>query len=92
MIRLNEPFHECHLVDRNSEKEPREFGQSFFAEISAPVEVVASGLVAVGKKLFVFLFMTRQPARDRPHRTGIERVKQHGMGHESRDAAIAVKE
>ena len=64
-IRLNQTFHEVHLVDTNGEKEPRELHESLFAESAAAIEIAAARLIAVGQERFVFSGVACQAAGNR---------------------------
>src|SRR5208282_2973279 len=62
------------------------------AQVAAPIEIVAAGQVTFGETALVSGFATREAARDRPYGAGVEAFQKHGVRHQTRDAAIAVKE
>src|ERR1700680_3525082 len=46
---LDKAFHERDLIDAHPQKESREFGQRFFAEVVATIKFVPPGSIAIGK-------------------------------------------
>jgi hypothetical protein len=61
-IRLNEFFHEPYLVDAQFQKESREIGKRFFAQIAAPIKIVPAGPIAVGEMAFISRDISGQTA------------------------------
>jgi hypothetical protein len=59
--------------------------------MTAAVEVVAAGEIAVGEEAFVLAGVASEAAGDRPEGAGIEQGAQMGMGDEAGDAAVAVE-
>jgi hypothetical protein len=80
-VGLHRSFHEGHLVEAGGQEEASEFRQRLLAEITAAVEIVAAGLVACGEMAFIGGDVACQATRDRPDRTGIERVEQGRVRH-----------
>ena len=60
--------------------------------MATAIEVVAPPLIAIAEVFFVFANVSGQPASNRPDAASIERFSKHRIGHQSRDAAIAVHE
>ena len=60
--------------------------------MSSAVEIVAAREVAGSEVAFVGLDVAGEAARDRPDASGVERVEQRRMRHQSRHAAVAVEE
>src|SRR5271165_2462917 len=91
-LRLHETLHESNLVDAGLKEEARKGSERFLAQVAAPVEIVAAGQVTFGEMALVGRLAAREAARDRPYGTGVETFQNHGVRHQPRDAAIAVKE
>src|SRR6185312_8861869 len=87
-IRLHQALHELDLVDAGSEKEIGKPGQSFLTEIASPVKIIAPGSIAGGEQCLVSVNIARQSPRDGPHGTRIERLQQHRVRHQSRNATV----
>ena len=62
MERLDQLFHEAHLIDAGSEKEMCKPCQRFLAESAPAVEIVAAGLVAGRQLLLVLTFVAGKAA------------------------------
>jgi hypothetical protein len=75
-IRLNEFFHESHLVDAKFQKKSREISQRFFAQIATPIKIVPAGPIAVGKMAFVSRDISRETACNRPDAAGIQTLEE----------------
>jgi hypothetical protein len=75
-IRLNELFHEFHLVDAHFQEETRESDKSFFAQIAAPIKIVPAGSVAIGEMAIVRYDISGEAARNRPYSSGIQSLQQ----------------
>jgi hypothetical protein len=75
-IRLNEFFHESHLVDAKFQKKSREIGQRFFAQIATPIKIVPAGPIAVGEMAFVSRDISRETACNRPDAAGIQTLEE----------------
>ena len=91
-VRLDEALHEGHLIEAGFEEEAREVRERFLAQRAAPVEIVAARQIAVGEQALVGRNIAGKAARDRPHAAGVQRFQQHRVRHQTRDAAVAVKE
>jgi hypothetical protein len=74
-IRLNELFHEPHLVYAHFQEESRESGKSFFAQIAAPIKIVPAGPIAIGEMTFVRRDISGEAACNRPDSTRIQSLK-----------------
>ena len=75
-IRLNELFHEAHLVDAHFQEESRECGKSFFAQINAPIKIVPARPIAIGQMAFVRRDISGEAACNRPYSTSIQSLKE----------------
>src|SRR6056297_2553235 len=73
---LNESLHEAHLVQAGLQKEFRETGERFFAQIARAVKIVSPGLVAARQVRLVGFYITGKTADNRPDASGVERIKQ----------------
>ena len=71
-IRLNQLFHEAHLLDAQFQEESRESGKSFFAQIAAPIKIVPAGPIAIGEMAFVRRDISGEAACNRPYSTSIQ--------------------
>ena len=75
-VRLNEIFHEAHLVDAYFQEETRESGKRFFAQITAPIKIVPAGPIATGEMVFVRRDIAGEAACNRPYSTSIQSLKE----------------
>jgi hypothetical protein len=89
--RAHESLHEVDLVEADVEEEPGELDERFLGKVAAAVKIVAALRVAGREVSLVRLRAVRESAGDRPEPARVERVAQHGVGHETRDAAVAVE-
>jgi hypothetical protein len=55
-------------------KKPRELHQRYLAEISAAIELLSTRLIAGHQVALTVIHVAAQAVRDRPKRSGIERV------------------
>src|SRR5262249_38073790 len=71
-VRLNQPLHECYLIDAGGEKEAREVRQRLLAQMSSAIEIVAPRQIAGGEVALVVLHVSGKPAGDRPDRSRVQ--------------------
>ena len=88
---LNETLHEVDLIDAGGQEVGREFHQGRFAQMAPSVEIVAAGLVAGSQVRLIRALATSQASCHRPDATGVQCFPQNGMGHQSRDPAVAIQ-
>lgn len=63
-MRLDQIFHEAHLVKAGFKEELREFYKGFLAEVASTVKIVAPGEVAFGKASLVSFDIAGKAAGD----------------------------
>ena len=91
-VRLHQSLHRRPLIDANAEEKGGEVGEGLLTQVSPPVEIVTSGLVAGDKVPLVSRDLAGEPACHRPDGTCIERIQQDRMRYQGVDPPVAVDE
>ena len=91
-VRLHEGFHEVDLIDARGQEEACEPGQRLFAQVASSVEVVAPRRIAGHELALVGVLVAGETSGDRPDAACIQALQQHRVGHQPRNAAVAVQE
>src|ERR671923_13156 len=73
-IWLHQALHEAHLVDASLQKEFRERGKRFLAQIPATIQIVTPTRITSGEVLLVILDIPCQTTRYGPNSTSVQRL------------------